>query len=358
MEGTMKAAVLEEIGKFSIRNDIPIPKPGPKDILCKVKYAAVCGSDLHIFNTGMFVEKLPFIIGHEFSAEIIEKGDEVENLEVGDRVMGLNINFCGECWWCKNNDYGHCPNTAKGLGFYAPGAFAEYLVIENARLGLNVFKLPDNLSDRDASIAEPCSVGWGNIDNLDVKEGDRVVVLGAGIIGLGCAVAAKAKGAEVVIMNRSKGRLEIAKKAGIDHVYSPLDGDPVDYIIDLWGNGQYPYHYGDHEGGMADVIIEAVGSPATFKWAFDMVRAGGKICIAGTATKEATIDPNLIELKDPKIFSGLGGDFKKSVEMLADKTMNADAVITHEFTLDEIQEAFEAAGNTKESMKVVLKVEK
>ena len=355
MEGTMKAAVLEEIGRFEIHNDIPIPQIGETDILVKVKYAAICGSDLHVFNTGMFVDKLPFIIGHEFSGEIVEMGDKVEKLALGDRIMGLNINFCGECWWCKNGDF-HCPSTAKGLGFYDQGAFAEYVVIKNARLGFNVHKLPDSLNDRNGALAEPCSVGWGNVDAMDVKAGDRVVVLGAGIIGLSCAVAAKAKGAEVVIMNRSKGRLEIAQKAGIDHVYSPMDGDPVDYIIDLWGNGQYPYHYGDREGGMADVVFEAVGSPATFEWAFNMVRAGGKVCIAGTATKKAEIDPNLIELKDPYIKSGLAGDFAKSVEMLANGTMNADAIITHEFTLDQIQEAFAMAADTKKSMKVVMKI--
>ncbi|MPW26550.1 alcohol dehydrogenase catalytic domain-containing protein [Alkalibaculum sp. M08DMB] len=355
MEGNMKCAVLQEIGRFTIET-VPIPKYGSKDILVRVKYSAICGSDVHIFDTGFGLKEFPFIIGHEFSGEIVEKGNEVEVLEVGDRVMGLNIDFCGECWWCKNGLW-DCPNIVKtGIGFYEQGAFAEFVVIKNARLNFNVYKLPNKLDDRVGSLAEPISVGVGNVDAIEVKKGDKVLVLGAGIIGLGAIAAAKAKGAEVAVINRSKTRLAKAIEMGADHAFSPLDGDPMDWIINLWGNGIYAYHYGPKEGGMADIVIEAAGVPTTFRQAFEMVRVGGKICIAGTATELATIDPNWILLKNPKIFSGLSGNFAESVRMLANKEIDGDKLISHEFNLEQIQEAFEVAKNTKESIKVILKI--
>lgn len=357
MKETMKAAVLKELGRFEIE-DVSVPEYGPNDILVKIKYAAICGSDIHIYDTGYALKEFPFIIGHEFSSEIVAKGPEVENLEIGDRVMGLNIEFCGECWWCKNGDLGHCPNIVQvGIGFYMQGAFAEYLVIKNARLGFNVHKIPDNVDDKVGSLIEPMSVGVGNVDALEVKEGDRVVILGAGVIGLSAMVAAKQKGAEVLMVNRSKGRLELAKKLGADDVFSPRDGDLLEYVVQKWGNGIYPYHYGDNVGGMADVVIESAGSPVTFGQSFELVRSGGKICIAGTGTGyKAEIDPNLILLKDPTIKSGLAGNFAKSAELLGSDIIDGHDLITHVFDLDDIEEAFKVAKDTKQSMKVLLKI--
>lgn len=356
MKKMMKAAVMQEIGRFEVK-EIPVPEYGSKDILVKIKYAGICGSDTSVYKKGYPVEKFPIVPGHEFSSEIVAMGSEVENLTIGDRVMGLNIEFCGECWWCKNDDYGHCPHVAKvGIGFFKQGAFAEYLVIENARVGFNVHKIPEALDDKEGALIEPFCVGAGITQKVDVQNGDKVIVIGAGIVGLSILLAAKEKGAEVLMVNRSKERLKLAKKLGADDVFSPVDGDLVEYVVNKWGNGTYAYHYGENAGGMADICFDAAGAHNTLNQCFELVRSGGKVCPVAASGNKVEIDPNYIMLKDPKVYGGLGGDFAKSAELLASDLIDGYDVISHEFDLEDIDEAFQMAMDTKKSMKVLLKI--
>ena len=176
MEGTMRAWFVTEPGKMEMR-EVPIPKIGPKDILFKVSYAAVCGSDLHAFDYGMAIQHYPIILGHEFTGYVVEAGSEVKDIPVGMRFMGTNIQWCGQCDACKAGDVFNCPDvTRNGLGFGVDGVFAEYCVLHNAMRNVSVYPLPDNINDMEGATCEPMCVGAGMADPLDVHDGDHVVI--------------------------------------------------------------------------------------------------------------------------------------------------------------------------------------
>lgn len=359
MKETMKAVVLVEPQKFELR-EVPVPKAGPKDIVFKVIFAGVCGSDFPIYKEGLFVPSLPQIIGHEFSGVVVEKGAEVEGIEIGDRIMGTNIEWCGECEYCKSGNHWSCPYMSiKGLGFGVPGVFAEYSKINNAMLGVSVHKLPDTANDLLMAAAEPMCVGAGNIPAVDVQPNDKVVIFGAGIIGESHMQRVKQiPGTQVIMIDYSQKRLDISKKLGADYIVNPtIDGDGAEKVMDIWGDTIFAYNFGKKICGKADVVFECTGNSKAFTQAFKVVRPGGKVCIAGTCETMAEIHPQWIELKAPKIYSGLNGNFAESVRMIGTGEFKVEDLITHVYPLEELEEAFQMAMNSKESLKVMIKVD-
>lgn len=360
MSEMMRAMYLVEPKKLELR-EVPIPEPGPKDIVYKVIYAGICGSDFPIYNAGLFVPKLPQIIGHEFSGVVVKKGIEVQNIDIGDRITGTNIEWCGACEICQSGNHWSCPHIfARGLGFGVPGVFAEYSTIYNATLGIGVHKLPDSANHLQFAVAEPLCVGAGNIPVVGVQPGDKVVVFGAGIIGQSHLQRVKQiADTEVIIIDYSQLRLDIAKKLGADHIVNPTtDGDAALAVMEIWGDTVFPYNYGKNICGRADVVFECSGNTKAFTQAFQVVKANnGKVCIAGTCSEMSQIHPQWIELKKPQIFSGLNGNYAESVRMIGTGEYKVDDLITHIFPLEELEEAFGMAQTPSESLKVMIKVD-
>jgi threonine dehydrogenase-like Zn-dependent dehydrogenase len=350
MGETMRAAILEGPNEIVVK-DVPMPEIGKADVLIRVAQCGICGSDVHSFKTGLYV-KPGQIMGHEFSGRIARLGAKVQGLAVGDRVTGFSASICGECDACRREQYILCPKLFTGsTGYGLPGAFAEFVKIENALLGANVHKLPDTIDDVSAAMVEPVSVGLAAAAQAGVKPGDRVVVLGVGMIGNACLQAARAAGAaEVIAVDVSPTRLEIARRSGADDVFDARIGDATEWVKEKFGIA--PYHY--NEGGNADIVFEAAGIPLTVQQSLEMVRPGGTICVVGLPEHAAPIDTTKIVHKMPKIVGSLGGDFAPAIASLASGAIKARHLMTHSFPLEQAGEAFAMQLKAGETVKVMI----
>lgn len=352
MTKTMRAAVYRGPRDLQVE-EVPAPECGPADVLIKVRACGICGSDVHSYRAGMYVSPGQ-VLGHEFAGEVAEAGPEVRGLRPGARVTGFSSGVCGECYWCSRGQYSLCPQLfTNSTGYGKPGAFAEYVLVENAVLGANIHRIPDSLPDEVAATAEPVSVAVGAVAAAEVREGDSVVVLGGGMIGNACLQAAKAAGAgKALMVEVSPARLAAARACGADGVFDASAGDALEWVKSETGVG--PYHF--NEGAMADVVIEAAGAAATIVQSFEMVRSGGTIVFVGLPEGPAPIDTTKIVHKAPRIVGSLGGDFARSLDLLASGQVVTAPLITHTFGLAEAGEAFETQLRADETVKVMVKI--
>jgi threonine dehydrogenase-like Zn-dependent dehydrogenase len=350
MADMMKAAVYQGPRHVTVER-VPIPDIGPADVLIKVHACGICGSDVHSYKSGFYIQPGQ-IMGHEFMGEAAKVGGEVQGIEVGDRVTGFSIGVCGTCYWCQRQQFNLCPDLFKNsTGYGRPGAFAEFVKIENATLGATIHKLPPEIDDETGATIEPVSVGVGAVALAGVQPGDKVVVLGAGMIGNACMQAARAAGATVVeVVDVSSVRLEAARRLGATAVFDAREGDALTWVKETIGVG--PYHF--NEGGMADVVIEAAGAPLTIQQSFEMVRSGGTIAFVGLPEGPAPVDTTKIVHKAPHIVGCLGGDFVRTIELLASRQIQTAPLITHRYALDEAPEAFEMQLRANEAIKVMV----
>jgi len=350
MAGKMKAAVWQAPSRMTLEM-VPIPEVGPKDVLIKVAVTGICGSDVHSYKLGFYVEPGQ-ILGHEFSGTVAEIGTEVQGIEVGDAVTGFSMGVCGTCYWCQRQQYGLCPELFHmSTGYGKPGAFAEYTLIENAMLGANILKLPPEIDFEVGATVEPTVTA--SAAAAAVEPGDKVVVLGAGLIGNVAMQVARARGAEkVVVTEVSPLRLKMAQEMGADAVFDSSKGDALAWVKEVIGVGRYHFN----EGGMADVVLEMAGAPMTVQQSFEMVRSGGTIVFVGLPEKPALIDTTKIIHKTPKIVGCLGGSFETAIDLLATGKANTKPLITHRFSLDETPAAFEMQLKSNESIKVIVKM--
>jgi 2-desacetyl-2-hydroxyethyl bacteriochlorophyllide A dehydrogenase len=350
MANTMKAAVWQAPGKVTIEN-VAIPAVGPMDVLIKVLASGICGSDLHSFKLGFYTQPGQ-ILGHEFAGEVAAVGSDVDGIKPGELVTGFDVGVCGTCYWCQKQEYMYCPDLFKhSTGYGKPGAMAEYVLIANAMVGINITKLPPGMDVEIGATIEPTTTAVAAV--AEVHSGDNVVILGAGLIGNVAMQGAKAAGAgKVIVTEISSIRLEAAKKMGADAVFDARKGNALSWVKEMFGVGLYHFN----EGGMADVVIEAAGSPQTVADAFEMVRSRGTIVFVGLPEKPALIDTTKIVHKGPKIVGALGGSFAIALDLLASGKVDTRPLITHRFTLDEAQLAFETALRGDVAIKVMLKM--
>jgi 2-desacetyl-2-hydroxyethyl bacteriochlorophyllide A dehydrogenase len=350
MAETMRAAVYHGPRDLGVET-VPVPRVGPSDVLIEVRNCGICGSDVHSYKAGMYVEPGQ-IMGHEFMGVAAAVGENVEGVREGDRVTGFGLGVCGECRWCKEGQFVLCPELFRNsTGYGRPGGFAEYVLVENAMPGATIHRVPDELDDETAATAEPVSVGAGAVEAADVGPGDRVVVLGVGMIGNTCMQAAKAAGAEsVAVVEVSPARLEIARETGADEVFDARGGDALEWVKELWGVGRYHFN----EGGMADVVIEAAGVPRTIIQSFEMVRSSGAIVFVGLPEEPAPVDTTKLVHKQPRIFGVLGGDMGKAIELLRTGKVRTKPLVSHRFPLESAPEAFETQVRADEAVKVMV----
>jgi threonine dehydrogenase-like Zn-dependent dehydrogenase len=202
-----------------------------------------------------------------------------------------------------------------------------------------------------AATIEPVSVAVYTVNQCSLQENDKVVVLGAGLIGNAVMQVFKAYEAEkVVVTEVSKLRLAMAKSSGADEIINAAEENVLNRIKELYGVG--PYHF--NEGAMADIVVDAAGAPTAVEQSFEIVRSGGVIAFVGLPEKKASIDTTKIVHKSPKIIGCLGGDFIKSIELLKNKQVQTKQLITHVFPIDKVREAFETQMKPHESVKVMI----
>ncbi|MGG3467284.1 zinc-dependent alcohol dehydrogenase family protein [Neobacillus pocheonensis] len=339
----MKAAVL--YGKEDLRlEEVPVPELGPTDVLIKVKYTAVCGTDPHIYE-GRFPAKLPLILGHEFSGEVAKVGSQVSFVKPGDRVTAdINI-ACGTCYYCRHGQKLHCEKITQ-LGVHVNGAFAEYVrVTEN-----NIHKLPESMSWIHGAYIEPLACAISGQDKANVQYGDTVVIIGGGPMGIAHALLAQLKGASKVILSElNPARIESAKNIGVEYVINAGEEDPVEAVKGLT------------DGRGADIVIEAVGSAYTYAQTFKLVRKGGKILVYGAAPADVTIPVSPFEIYSRELtivssYAGTYDTFSKAIDLIASKRFDPTPIITNHFEFADVKLGIETAEHNKDILKTVVKI--
>jgi 2-desacetyl-2-hydroxyethyl bacteriochlorophyllide A dehydrogenase len=314
--------------------DVENPSMDPDQVLIKVKYAGICGSDFHVW-TGEFPAWFnpPKIMGHEFSGEIVDVGKrvpETAGLSVGDRVTVDPTMNCGTCYYCRTGHPKECMNL-KTIGWtYQPGAMAEYV---NVRYDF-VYKLPNELSFEEGALTEPISCAYHSFENAGIEPGYSVAILGAGTIGLSLLQLAKAAGAsKIIVSDIDDAALNLAKKLGADIALNPKEVDIAKEVNDLT------------DGFGVDVCFEAVGIPETIEQAIKLVKIGGRAMIMGVPSKDAkiTIHPLDLLLKEMTIKATHDNPFTfmKSLQVMRKGLIDLKSMITNILGLDEAQKAFE-----------------
>ena len=342
-----RAAYMTELNKMEIR-EIPVPKPGESDVLVKLEYVGICGSDVHYFHDGRcgdFVVDGEFMLGHECAGTIVEVGAGVKDLAVGDRVALEPGITCGQCEFCKTGRYNLCPDVRFLATPPVQGCYENYIAFpENM-----CFKLPENISTKEGALVEPLCVGLHAAAQGQVSLGDQVVILGSGCIGLVTLLACKARGAtDITVVDLVPKRLEYAKKLGATRVINGREKDVIAEIEALTG------------GAGIDKVFETAGSPVTIAQTPYLVKNGGTIVLVGlSAQPEITFDFGKIMAKEARIESVFRyrNLYPRAISAIADGLIDVSGIVTHEFDFDDIQHAFECAINQKdEVVKAVIKI--
>lgn len=344
----MKAVVLTAPNEFSVE-EVPDPSPGAGEVLCKVQRVGICGTDVHMIAgdyPGMWPAYFPFIPGHEWTGEIVALGAGSEDFGfvVGDRVAGSSHSPCSFCVNCIRGRYNLClsygsPRWHAHYGHTAQGSYADY-VVHSIR---SVFKLPDALDYDAAAIADPASIALHTANRGGVRDGQTVVVIGAGPIGILAGDCARALGASRVIFAARGARLDVVSKLGFEIVDTTL-GDPVATVKDMVPLG-------------ADVVLDAAGTRESIPLALSMLARGGRCSTVGIPTEEVSVNLASLVLDELELVGvrAVTGEVQSVLDLMADGRVRGSELITHRFPLSEFAEGLDVMSNrTDGAIKVLI----
>ncbi|PWX48243.1 alcohol dehydrogenase [Clostridium perfringens] len=347
MEGKMKVAVMNGIGKMDlIERDIPIVKEN--EVLVKLDYVGICGSDLHYYENGRigdYIVEPPFVLGHEPGGVVVEVGNKVKHLNIGDRVALEPGKTCGHCEFCKTGRYNLCPDV---IFFATPpvdGVFQEYVAHE-ADL---CFKLPENVSTLEGALIEPLAVGFHAAIQGGARIGQTAVVMGAGCIGLVSMMALKAMGvSNVYIVDIMEKRLEKALELGATGIINAKEKNAIEEVMKITNNNG------------CDLVIETAGTEITTVQAIHMAKKGSNIVLVGySKSGEMTLPMSLVldkELTFKTVFR-YRHIYNMAIEAVASGKVNLKGIITNEFDLDDVQKAmYYSVNNKADIVKAVIKI--
>lgn len=347
MEGKMKVAVMLGIGKMGFE-ERDIPKAKDDEVLVKLEYVGICGSDLHYYETGAigdYVVEPPFVLGHEPGGTVVEVGKNVKHLKVGDRVALEPGKTCGHCEFCKTGRYNLCPDVVFFATPPVDGVFQEYVAHE-ADL---CFKLPDNVSTLEGALIEPLAVGFHAAIQGDAHLGQRAVVMGAGCIGLVSMMALKARGvSEVYVVDIMEKRLEKALELGATGVINGAKEDVLERVKELT------------DGAGMDLVIETAGTEITTRQAIHMAKKGSNIVLVGySKSGEMTLPMSLVldkELTFKTVFR-YRHIYPMAIDAVSAGKVNLKGIVTDVFELDEAQKAMDYSVNNKaDIVKAVIRI--
>lgn len=338
----MKAIVKSKREPGLWLDDVARPEFGPTDVLIRIRHAAICGTDVHIYNWDRWAQEtipVPLVVGHEYVGVVEEIGDEVIAVEVGDRVSGEGHIVCGICRNCRAGRRHLCRNT-QGVGVNRAGAFADYLVLP----AQNAYQIPEEISDEIASILDPLGNAVHTALSFDLV-GEDVLITGAGPIGLMTAAVARHAGARhIVITDLKQDRLQLAERMGASIGVNAGKFDASRTMKEL----------GMREG--FDVGLEMSGSPAALSSMVEGMNHGGKIALLGLYSEPVSIDLSKAILKGIT-FKGIYGrkmydTWHKMIAMLS-SGLDVGAIITHHLPFESFEQGF-AELNAGKACKVVL----
>ena len=334
MTATMEALVVLEPNKLEIQ-DVPIPTPGPNEVLARVRAVSICGTDAHLVRgdyPGFWPPAFPFIPGHEWAGEIaaLGPGAELFGWKVGDRVAGTSHDACGVCQKCVEGHYNLCENYGraglhKQYGHTVQGADATY-VVHGVKC---IFPLPEGISFDEGAVIDPASIALHVTNRGNIAPGDNVAIMGAGAIGLLSGDGARIRGAaRVIVIERNPGRLAKAAAMGFETV-DPSAGDPVAMVREMTG------------GLGVDVVLECAGVPATVQLALGMLRRGGRCAAVGIPTQGVEIAMQRLVLDELELVGcrASAGEMRRVIPLVEQGRMRVREVMTHRFALADYAQA-------------------
>jgi L-iditol 2-dehydrogenase len=329
-----RAAVLTRPGEIVVE-DRPLPEPGPREVLVEVTSVGVCGSDVHYFQHGRIgphVVRAPLVLGHESAGRVAAVGEGVTKHAVGDRVTLEPGVPCGRCEQCRAGRYNLCPDVSFFATPPVDGAFTNHVAIHEDF----AFALPDTLTDDAGALMEPLSVGIWACRKAGVRAGDRVLVTGAGPIGLLAMQVARACGAtEVEVSDVNEHRLAMAERTGATRAFRA----------------------GDDEPSVADVLIECSGHPAALRAGIAALRPAGTAVIVGMGPQDtAEVPLSLIQNRELWLTGTFryANTYPTAIALAATGRVDLEAIITGHFGLDETQDALRAGLEDPHSVKAMV----
>lgn len=341
----MLAAVLHDFNDLRLE-DVPIPHPGPGQVLVKIRSCGFCATDYKAIKGIRRNMELPCITGHEPSGTIAELGEGVTHFKVGDDVICQPSGYCGVCSSCRDGNTHYCEHAyttgGDGPDIVLPGAFAEYMVT-GAEC---IFLKPANISFDAAALTEPLSGAWkGVIKKSEMKVGDDVVIIGTGGIGLLCLMVAKAAGAgRLIAIDSSDYARNNAIALGATHVIDPTAGNPVEQVYNIIPGGP-------------DLVIEAAGPIAAVKLMTDLRRRGTKWNVFGITTHEKfELDGGYTHFLEGRMDASFGTTpeaMQAAIRLMERNLIDPEKIISHRFALKDIHKAVEAMGE-KNRNKIII----
>lgn len=348
----MRAAVTHDWNDIRVEK-VPVPQPGPGEVLVRVGACGICGTDLKIVSgvyAGTWPPALPFIQGHEWGGTVAALGEGVSGLEVGDRVAAENHSGCGMCTMCRQGRYNLCEvarrrdSSYKLFGHTAPGAFAEYAV-RPARL---LHKLPDDVSFEESVIVNQGALGLHAVRRCRIEPADTVAVIGPGLVGLITLQLAQALGATRVIVVGRGPRLDLARELGANDVIDYTDGNTVEQIRELT------------DGRGVDAAFECAGSADAVRNAIGCVRRGGRVAFVGlTGNKPVELNTDPITLDELDLFGVRSSPnaYPALIELIAAGKVNVRKLVSRVYPLEEINQAFDDFRNRLDgAIRMVIKI--
>lgn len=312
------------------------------DVLVQTEYVGICGSDMHIYHGSNPLATLPRVPGHEVVGRVLEVGTEVRALKVGDKVVVEPIRYCGECYACRKGQPNVCENLSV-FGVHEDGGMRERFVVADKQL----HKVADHTPLEEAVLIEPYTIGAQAVHRGELQAGDTLLIQGAGPIGICILKMAKLMGAQVMISDLDAAKLAYAKELGADEIVHVKEQNLLE-AVEQWTNG---------EG--VNVSIDAVCLPLTFKQSIDAVSIAGTVVVLSFGEEAVELAPLPITKKELTIKGSRLQTFQfdKVVKLVDARKLQQQGLITHTFSLQQAQEAFQfIEKNPHEVRKVILKV--
>jgi erythritol/L-threitol dehydrogenase len=335
-------------GKEDFRyEDVEIPDPGEGELLVEIESCGICAADPKIYYGNAYFSQVaydnaPIVAGHEFMGRVIKLGPgagEKYGLKVGDRAIAENIVPCGECWWCKRGQYNLCdPHAVFGIVTYN-GGWAKHMLYPKNSI---VHKVPENVSWADAAVIEPLACGLHGVNRAKIQFGETVVVIGCGPIGMFMLQGAKLKNPkQVIAVDLSEHRLEVAKDLGADVVINPAKEDAVVKVKSL-----------TEDGIGCDVVLEAAGSNKSVRSAIDMLRRGGRLMEFSVFAEEVCLDWSIIsDIKELEVIGGHLGfhTYAPAIDFLSKGLITSRGIASDPYPLEDFKKAIDTSKGNKEA---------
>ena len=319
----MKAVYMEKPWNIEI-SDVQMPKPKEGEALLRVKSAGICGSDIGAFRGTNGLVSYPRIIGHEIAGEVISIPENNKNgIKPGDRVIVDPYLYCGHCYPCSIGRTNCCVDL-KVLGVHVDGGMAEYFCHPADML----LKVPDDMPWDIIPLAEPLTIALHGIHRLNLKAGEHIAITGAGPIGLLAAMVALHYGAEPIMIDLVKERLDFAKSLGVRYTINLREEDLVEKVSE-YTNGR-----------MAECVMEASGANSAIRATLDIVSHAGRIALTGWPKQETPIPTDMITRKEVDVRGARtsAGEFPEAIDLIYHQKVDARRILTKVISIDEAPE--------------------